>query len=56
VEAMYLVCLHPNLPSYQLLSVPDLSEEVAALFALRKKQLVKSNNKSIADYFSKKSI
>ena len=57
VEAMYLVCLHPNLPSYQLLQVPDLSSEVAALFALRKKQLVvKSNNKLITDYFSKKSI
>ena len=58
VEAMYLVCLHPNLPSYQLLPVPDLSEEVAALFALRKKQIisVKSDNKLITDYFSKKSI
>ena len=79
VEAMYLVCLHPNLPTYQLLQVPDLSSEVAALFALRKKQLiikseaniseaniseaniseaniVKSENKLITDYFSKKSI
>ena len=40
VAAMYLVCLHPNLPTYQLLAVPDLSEEVAALFVLRKKQLL----------------
>jgi hypothetical protein len=77
VEAMYLVCLHPNLPTYQLLQVPDLSSEVAALFALRKKQIseaniseaniseasiseanisIKSENKLITDYFSKKSI
>jgi hypothetical protein len=66
VEAMYLVCLHPNLPSYQLLPVPDLSEEIKALFALRKRQLgvnaaqgtspinKKEKNKSITDYFNKK--
>jgi hypothetical protein len=41
VVGMYLVCLHPNLPTYQLLSVPDLSEEVADLFALRKKHINK---------------
>jgi hypothetical protein len=39
VEKMVLVCLHPNLPSYQLLTVPDLSNEIAALFALRKAEL-----------------
>jgi hypothetical protein len=39
VSKMYLVCLHPSLPSYQLLSVPDLSNEVAELFALRKEEL-----------------
>jgi len=66
VVGMYLVCLHPNLPTYQLLSVPDLSEEVKALFAFRKKEIAKlkmeekgnsnknSNSKSITDYFSKK--
>ena len=68
VVGMYLVCLHPNLPTYQLLSVPDLSEEVKALFALRKKEIAKlkmeekgnvnsninKNSKSITDYFSKK--
>jgi hypothetical protein len=64
VEAMYLVCLHPNLPTYQLLQVPDLSAEVAELFALRKKQILSearisvkkdnNSNKSITDYFQKK--
>jgi len=66
VAAMYLVCLHPNLPTYQLLPVPDLSEEIKALFALRKRQLgvnalqgtspinKKEKNKSITDYFNKK--
>ena len=39
VEKMVLVCLHPNLPSYQLLTVPDLSGEIAALFALRQREL-----------------
>ena len=39
VAAMYLVCLHPNLPTYQLFPVPDLSEEIKALFALRKRQI-----------------
>jgi len=39
VTRMCLVCLHPNLPSYQLLVVPDLSKEIADLFALRKQQL-----------------
>ena len=62
VEAMYLVCLHPNLPTYQLLQVPDLSTEVADLFALRKRQLdinvakdkKDNNSKPITDYFQKK--
>lgn len=40
VTRMCLVCLHPNLPSYQLFVVPDLSKEIADLFALRKKKLV----------------
>ena len=40
VTRMCLVCLHPNLPSYQLLIVPNLSKEIAALFELRKQQLV----------------
>jgi hypothetical protein len=39
VEKMCLVCLHPNLPRYQLLTVPDLSNEIASLFALRKEEL-----------------
>lgn len=40
VTRMCLVCLHPNLPSYQLLIVPNLSKEIAELFELRKQQLV----------------
>jgi hypothetical protein len=36
---MCLVCLHPNQPSYQIYKVPDLSKEIATLFALRKEQL-----------------
>jgi len=35
-----LVCLHPNLPSYQVITLPNLASEVAALFALRKTELV----------------
>lgn len=50
VEKMYLVCLHPNLPRYQLLTVPDLSKEIESLFALRKEELLLKNglkNKAI---------
>jgi hypothetical protein len=39
VTKLCLVCLHPNLSSYQLLTVPDLSNEIKELFALRKQQL-----------------
>jgi len=39
VTRMCLVCLHPNQPSYQVYKVPDLSKELAELFALRKEQL-----------------
>lgn len=50
VEKMSLVCLHPNLPRYQLLTVPDLSKEIESLFALRKEELLLKNglkNKAI---------
>jgi hypothetical protein len=40
IAEMWLVCLHPNLPTYQLFAVPDLSAEVAKLFALRKQELL----------------
>ena len=43
VSKMCLVCLHPNLPTYQLLTVPDLSNEIAALFALRKEEILYKN-------------
>ncbi len=45
VGKMCLVCLHPNLPKYQLLTVPDLSKEIAALFALRKEEILNKKNK-----------
>jgi hypothetical protein len=35
IKEMFLVGLHPALPSYQLLKVPHLRQELAALFALR---------------------
>ena len=39
VTALFLVGLHPNLPSYQLLKVPDLRQEMADLFELRRAEL-----------------
>jgi hypothetical protein len=35
VTQMCLVCLHPNLPSYQIWKVPVLANEMKELFALR---------------------
>lgn len=39
VSDLYLVCLHPNNSSFQLIKVPDLKEEIKTLFELRKNQL-----------------
>jgi hypothetical protein len=39
VKQMMLVALHPNLPSYQVYTVPHLVEEMAELFALRRSQV-----------------
>ena len=39
VTALFLVGLHPNLPNYQLLKVPDLRQEMADLFELRRAEL-----------------
>ena len=39
VTALFLVGLHPNLPNYQLLKVPDLRQEMADLFELRRVEL-----------------
>ena len=36
---VYLVCLYPNNKNYQLIKVPDLSNEIKELFELRKNQL-----------------
>ena len=40
VKAMFLVGLHPALPRYQLLKVPELRTEMAELFALRVERLL----------------
>jgi len=39
IKAMFLVGLHPDWPTYQVLKVPDLRQEMADLFALRRAQL-----------------
>jgi hypothetical protein len=39
VSRLCLVSLHPNLPSYKIFNVPDLTTEINTLFALRKEQL-----------------
>ena len=41
VSRMCLVVLHPNFPTYQVHTVPDLAEEMTALMALRKSHLQK---------------
>ena len=41
VSQMCLVCLHPNLPTYEVHIVPELTEEMADLFALRRADLNK---------------
>lgn len=41
VESMALVVLHPNNDSYQLIKVPDLSDEVEMMFKERVKELSK---------------
>ena len=40
VSQMCLVCLHPNLPTYEIHNVPTLVNEMAALFALRRASLL----------------
>jgi Cys-tRNA synthase (O-phospho-L-seryl-tRNA:Cys-tRNA synthase) len=45
VTSMVLVCLYPDNKSYQLIKVPDLSEEINDLFNLRRYILhLKENN------------
>jgi hypothetical protein len=39
VDELCLVRLHPDSEEYELLPIPDLSEDVADLFALRKKDV-----------------
>jgi hypothetical protein len=39
IKAMFLVGLHPDWPTYQVLKVPDLRQEMADLFELRRAQL-----------------
>jgi hypothetical protein len=40
IKAMFLVGLHPQLPSYQLITVPNLTQEMTDLFALRQAELL----------------
>ena len=42
VSRMCLVVLHPNFPTYQVHTVPDLADEMAALMALRKANIIKN--------------
>lgn len=39
VTYLCLVRLHPNAQSYELMEVPDMSEDIATLFALRKNEI-----------------
>ena len=39
VKQMFLVGLHPNLPKYQVYTVPNLVKEMTELFALRERSL-----------------
>ena len=39
VTDLYLVCLYPDNPSYQLIKVPNLEAEIKSLFELRRNQL-----------------
>ena len=42
ISHLKLVCLHPNKDKYQVISVPDLQEEVKNLFHLRKEHMDKN--------------
>lgn len=44
VTELALVCLYPDNDNYQLISVPDLQNEVADLFDLRMKNIANSND------------
>jgi hypothetical protein len=48
VSRMCLVVLHPNFPTYQVHTVPDLVEEMTALMALRKVHLKNHLQKPVA--------
>lgn len=39
VTKMCLVCLHPDQRTYQLIDIPELNEEIEALFNVRRSQL-----------------
>lgn len=49
IRAMYLVILHPNFEDYQILQVPDLSNEIQLIFNYRLQQLSKNSSKIIND-------
>jgi hypothetical protein len=39
VTSLCLVCLHPEKKAYQMINVPDLSQEISELFEIRKQQV-----------------
>ena len=53
VSLMCLVVLHPNFPTYQVHTVPDLAEEMTALMALRKAQLMALRKSHLKNHLQK---
>jgi len=47
VKDLYLVCLHPNLPTYQVYTVPKLEREIEELFENRNLQVLFNAQKTI---------
>lgn len=45
IRSMFLVILHPNFDDYQILQVPDLSNEIGLIFNYRLEQLSKGSTK-----------
>lgn len=45
IRSMYLVILHPNFEDYQILQVPDLSNEIKLIFDHRLEELYKGSTK-----------
>lgn len=50
IRSMYLVVLHPNFDDYQILQVPDLSNEIGLIFNYRLQQLSKNQPKTNTEF------